>query len=323
MDVAIDFGGTTIKIGLVDAGKVVAKTRIPAFSEKGLAARLPEAVNAVRELLRGRGSSIAKCRGLGLALPGIVDADCCTLLSVPEHKYEDAVGFDFRRWASETFALPLAMENDARAALLGEAAYGAARGSRDAVLVMFGTGIGTAAIMNGVVVRGRHYQAGILGGHLATDIHGQKCACGNQGCVEAQAGHWALPVRAAEMPGFADSEWAGRADTLGYEDVIRAGESGEEWARRLTDSLFEHWSAGIVNLIHAYDPEVIVLSGGLMKSADRVLHRLTSRVLASAWTPWGAPKFAVAEDPETSVLLGLSHLLGGSAGGGGRPQQAS
>ncbi len=309
MNIAIDFGGTNIKIGIIDGGTVKAKASIPAYSEQGLAGRLPEVATTVEGLLRKTGTSLAACRGVGLALPGIVDADKRTLLSIND-KYADAIGFDFDRWVEEAFALPFVMENDARAALLGEAVYGVARGTKDSVLMMFGTGIGTAAIMNGAIVRGRHYQAGILGGHLATDIHGEKCACGNVGCMEAQASHWALGIRASRMPEFSDSPLAQRPGTLGYEDVISASDQGEEWARRLVESLLEHWSAGIVNLIHAYDPEVVVLSGGLMKSADRVLPRVIERTLASAWTPWGAPRFAVAKDPETSVLLGLSHLAG-------------
>lgn len=308
MHITIDFGGTNIKLGLIRNGSVAAKASIPALSELGLKPRLPDVLKAVGALLQEAGTSISDCEGVGLALPGIVDADRRALLSVPE-KYTDAVGFDFGGWVQEAFGLPFVMENDARAALIGEVAYGAARGCKDAVMVIFGTGIGTAAMMNGRVVRGKHYQAGILGGHLTTDIHGETCTCGNVGCFEAQASHWALPQRAARMPGFAESALAGAA-SFGYEDVIRAADLGELWAGQLVESLIEHWGAGIVNLIHAYDPEVVVLSGGLMKSADYVLPRVTERVLASAWTPWGEPRFAVAEDPETSVLLGLSHLLG-------------
>lgn len=315
MNVTIDFGGTNIKIGLAEDGQVKAKTSIPAYSENGLLSRLPAVVHAVNELLDEAGAALSECRGVGLALPGIVDADNRLLLSVPE-KYTDAVGFDFAEWVRETFSLPFVMENDARAALIGEAAYGAARGARDAVMVIFGTGIGTAAIMNGIVIRGKHYQAGILGGHLATDIHGEACTCGNKGCMEAQASHWALPIRAARFPGFAESSSARRTEPLGYLDVIQAADRGEAWARQLAESLIEHWSAGIVNLIHAYDPEVVVLSGGLMKSADSVLPRITERVAASAWTPWGTPRFVVADDPEASVLLGLSHLIGENGAGG-------
>ncbi|TJY42638.1 ROK family protein [Cohnella pontilimi] len=306
MHITIDFGGTNIKIGLIEEGKLAAKTAIPAYSEQGLSPRLPAVEQAVKTLFEETGATLENCRGVGLALPGIVDADRRQLLSIPE-KYKDAVGFDFGGWVEKVFGLPFIMENDARAALIGEVVHGAARGCRDAIMVIFGTGIGTAAMMEGKVVRGRHYQAGILGGHLTTDIHGEACTCGNTGCLEAQASHWALRARAGRYPGFADSVLA--EDSLGYEDVIQAAQRLEDWAVRLVESLIEHWSAGIVNLIHAYDPETVILSGGLMKSADHILPQVTKRILASAWTPWGIPRFVVAADPETSVLLGLSHLL--------------
>lgn len=306
MNVTIDFGGTNIKLGLIRDGEVLAKSSIPARSDEGMLARLPEAQQAVRELLSAGGFSLKQCGGIGLALPGIVDPARQTLASIKE-KYTDAIGFDFAGWARSAFGLPLVVENDARAALLGEVAYGAARGEKDVVLVIFGTGIGTAAMMDGRVVRGRHDQAGILGGHLTTDVYGEVCACGNPGCLEAQASHWAIPARAAKRPGYAESRLAG--DTAwGYEAVIKAAAEGDSFAGRLLDDLIVHWSAGIVNLLHAYDSEVVVLSGGLMKSADSILPRLTSRIAATAWLPWGTPRFVVAKDPETSVLLGMSYL---------------
>ncbi|GGD83098.1 ROK family protein [Paenibacillus nasutitermitis] len=308
MNITIDFGGTNIKIGLVEAGMVAAKKSIPAHSAGGLGSRLPDVERSVHELLAKAGVSLQQCSGIGLALPGIVDSKRKQVLSAIKDKYTDAAGFDFTHWTNSAFSLPLAMENDARAALIGEAAYGAARGAKDAVLVIFGTGIGTAAIMNGAIVRGSHYQAGILGGHLATDIYGETCLCGNVGCLEAQASHWAIPQRAGKIDGFSSSALA-RENPLGYEGVIKAYAEGDECARQLMDDLILHWSAGIVNLIHAYDPEVVVLSGGLMKSAAYLLPRVAERVLALAWTPWGTPRFEVAEDPEISVMLGLSHLL--------------
>ncbi|MFC5530698.1 ROK family protein [Cohnella yongneupensis] len=306
MNVTIDFGGTNIKVGLVQDGKLLAKSSIPAWSDSGLLARLSDSARSVRELLAEVGAELSQCVGIGIALPGIVDSRRKTLTSINE-KYTDAIGFDFSRWAKEEFGLPIAVENDARAALIGEAAYGAAQGEKDAVLIIFGTGIGTAALMDGQVLRGRHHQAGILGGHLSTDLEGEPCACGNVGCVEAQASHWAIPIRASKLPGFANSSLANDRE-WGYEAVIKASADGDVFASELLEDLIRHWSAGIVNLVHAYDPEVVLLSGGLMKSSELLLPRLQERVGALAWTPWGKPRFAVAEDPEISALLGMSFM---------------
>lgn len=306
MNVTIDFGGTNIKIGLVQDGQIVAKTSIPAKSGAGMLGRLPVAAASVRTLLAEAGADLSQCGAVGIALPGIVDSRTKTLTSINE-KYTDAIGFDFANWAREEFGLPIAAENDARAALIGETVYGTARGEKDAVLVIFGTGIGTAALIDGQVLRGRHHQAGILGGHLSTDVDGETCACGNVGCVEAQASHWAIPVRAAKLPGFAGSRLAEGAE-WGYEAVIRASSEGDEFALSLLQDLIRHWSAGIVNLVHAYDPEVVILSGGLMKSSELLLPRLKEQVDALAWTPWGKPRFVVADDPEISALLGLAYM---------------
>ncbi|MEK8128266.1 ROK family protein [Paenibacillus filicis] len=307
MNIAIDFGGTNIKIGLVQEGTVMARTSIPAFSQGGLTGRLPDVLASIHELLAQNRYSLSECTGVGIATPGIVDAAGRTILSI-NAKYADAVGFPFEKWLEEALSLPCILENDARAALIGETTYGVASGETDAVLMTFGTGIGTAALINGQILRGRHHQAGILGGHLATDIHGQACNCGNHGCLEAQAGHWALNNLARRHPGFEHSRLA-RADALNYMEILEAAKSSDAVADELLKVLISHWAAGIVNLVHAYDPDIVILSGGLMKSKQNIVPLLQEYVHRHAWTPWGQVRFAVAEDPDTSVLLGVSRLL--------------
>lgn len=108
-------------------------------------------------------------------------------------KYADAMAFDFQAWSREKFGLPIILENDAVAAAVGENTFGCARGSENMVLLILGTGIGTAAIMNGQPIRGKHYQAGCFFGHIPMNINGRKCrACGGFGCAESEASTWAL-----------------------------------------------------------------------------------------------------------------------------------
>lgn len=307
MNIAVDFGGTNIKIGLVRDEEVLALSSIPSYSDQGMIARLPIVEQEIRALLRTNGYAPHDCRAIGIATPGVVDTDQQTILSIND-KFSDAVGFSFRDWAGDVWSLPIAMENDARAALIGEVAYGAARGETDAVLLTFGTGIGTAAMIEGTIVRGKHYQAGIMGGHLSTDIHGNRCNCGNDGCLEAQAGHWALPDAAARHPEYRGSVLHGTA-ALGYRDILDAAKSGDRVGMELLDGLLHHWTAGIVNMIHAYDPEVVILSGGLMKAKEELVSALSARVGERCWTPWGQVRIVVADNPDSSVLLGLSALL--------------
>ncbi|BBI31278.1 ROK family protein [Cohnella abietis] len=307
MIITIDFGGTNIKIGLVDQGKIVGRSNLPSYSDKGMIVRLSDVEQEIKVLLKRQGSSISDCSGLGIATPGLVDVENCVILSINE-KYSDAVGFNFQDWAREAFSLPMVLENDARAALLGEIAYGVAEGEKDAVLLTFGTGIGTAVIMNGQVVRGKHSQAGILGGHFTTDVYGNECNCGNLGCLEAQAGHWALSYSVKQHPTYFNSVLS-KCSSLGYSDIIEAAQQGDQVGVDVLEGLLNHWSAGIVNMIHAYDPETVILSGGLMKASDFIVPILRERVRQRSWTPWGDVKMVVANDPDVSVLLGLASLV--------------
>ncbi|MBC8081504.1 MAG: ROK family protein [Gorillibacterium sp.] len=305
--IAVDFGGTHIKLGLMEQDTILVDARIPANSANGLLPKLDEVEKAINNMLTSIGRTLKDCVGIAIAMPGIVDAQYKRLLSI-NGKYEDGLEFNFSHWVSSRFGLPLVLENDARAALLGEVSYGIAKGSKDAVLVIFGTGIGTAAMIDGVLLRGKHHQAGILGGHLTTDIHGDRCTCGNLGCVEAQSGNWALPNRIRNHPDYHDSVLS-EVGLLDYKQVLETAQKGDRVANRILDELILHWSAAIINMIHAYDPDTVILSGGLMNSADYLLPRIRDHVLKHVWTPWGKVEFKVAPSPEQSVLLGLTRLL--------------
>jgi glucokinase len=223
-------------------------------------------------------------------------------------KYDDAPGIDFGAWASAEFSLPLRLENDARLALLGEQHTGAARGFDDIVMVTLGTGIGGAAMMRGKLVRGRHFQAGCLGGHFLARYDGRPCTCGSIGCVEAEASTWVLPVLCREHPAFAVSPLAGHRQ-IGFELLLRYAAAGDRCAREVLDHCAGVWSAAIVSLIHAYDPEVVVVGGGVMKAAQELLPRFEEYVERHAWTPWGRVQVRGAALGDDAALLGAIPLF--------------
>lgn len=298
MRIALDLGGTRIKIGFFEDGKLSDFQSIPAHSQESITAVLDRVVGAVSKKKGDR-----PVRMVGLATPGIIDPYGRKILSI-NSKYSDAVGFDFSAWCLKEFGCLLVMENDANAALLGEVSKGCAVGERDAVMMILGTGIGTAAMMDGRLVRGRHFQAGILGGHFVVDLHGMPCTCGGKGCLETLTGSGVLEELVRGMPGFEDSILSS-LDWPGMEGVIEAMEHGDPFASRVFDDVMEALGAGITNLVHAYDPEVVVLSGGVMKGKDRIMPALEQKVRERVWTPWGAVRLLVAKDPDSSVLLGL------------------
>lgn len=306
MIAAMDLGGTNIKLGLFEEeapAHLIWQGSIPALSQEGIL----RALNAAAEELRANLPVGSAIRGLGIGMPGIVDIRRNRLCSV-NAKFADAVSFDFSAWCRRTFSCDLAMDNDANAALLGESTWGAGSGWRNIALMTLGTGIGTAAIMDGRLLRGTHYQAGNMGGHFVADPWGSLCTCGNRGCLESLAGSREIEKRLPTLSGYTKSQM-GREGRTDIKALIEACQAGDAFANREFDRLMSLYAAGIINLIHAYDPELVILSGGIMQSAPVILPELQARVWKYAWTPWGQVEFAVATHPNESVLYGVYTLF--------------
>jgi glucokinase len=297
----VDFGGTEIKLGVLDGGEILAATTLP---NTGREADL-EAVRVAALELAGRADT--RFDGVGIALPGVVDRARGALVAAHD-KYDWATGRDLRAWAADAFGVPALVENDARAALLGETTYGCVSGATDAVLLTLGTGIGTAAIIDGVLLRGVRDHAGILGGHITVDIDGSPCNCGNIGCAEAVASTWALQRDLAADPALAEAlagdGAAAQASRPGLKDLFE--HASDPLVAPTVDRYLRAWAAAIVGLCHAYDPSVVVVSGGVMRSAAVVLPRLTALVHDHLWSSSYRPPLVTPAAPEHSVLLGLS-----------------
>lgn len=307
ISIGVDLGGSVIKIGLLKSGNMIAGTKIDAHSDKYLASTLPTIEEKIKDLLTNNGITTADCLGVGIAFPGIIDIHKKKILTTVK-KYEDAVSINLEEWSQERLGLDLVMENDANAALLGEYGFGCAKGVRDVVMMILGTGVGTAAIIDGNIIRGKHYQAGDFGGHLICDVGGKKCACGGRGCLETFIGTWALPDIIKNDEGFLTSGLS-TEEKLDYKALQKWKEKNDVLAEKVFNNCIQYISAGIVNMVHAYDPELVVLSGGVMKGGDIIFEPIKRRVKQWAYTPWGALSLAVSENPEASVLLGLEYLL--------------
>jgi glucokinase len=127
-----------------------------------------------------------------------------------------------------------------------------------------GTGIGTSVITMEKLLRGKHFQAGCLGGHISVVYNGRMCNCGNRGCVEAYASTWALKERVEQHHAFYQSSLS-TVPAIDFETLFIDAENRDALAIEFKNDCIGLWSAAIVNLIHAYDPEVIVIGGGVMQ----------------------------------------------------------
>lgn len=308
LGVAIEIGGGHATSAVVDATSVLRKTTHHVV-EPRLATTLTSVATDVRGLLADLGSSARDCNGVSLAFCGIVDQTTGRVLATPEGKFDDARDCDLPAWSKEAFGLPLWLENDARLALLGERAAGAARGYDDVVMITLGTGIGGAAMVDGKLLASRHKQAGVIGGHIPIAVEGRPCSCGGHGCAEAEASTWALPGICADWPGFADSSLA-REQTIDYRTLFRHYDAGDRVAAEVLDRSCHVWATLAVTLVHAYDPEIVVLGGAVMRRAEEILPRIRAHVEQRAWTPGRTIPLEQAVLGDDAPLYGAIPLLG-------------
>jgi glucokinase len=304
---ACDLGGTRLKIGLVREGAVLAQTTEPANSKEGLAPQLPLLKAAWLRLLEGQKLRLGDCAGISVAFASLVEGATGRVLA-EYGKFSDAPALDLRAWARREFGLPLALENDARMALIGEWQAGAGRGMENLVMMTLGTGLGTSALLQGRVLRGAHSQAGCLGGHFTVRYGGRLCTCGNLGCAEAEASTAFLSELARTRPDFCQSALA-REPVLDFAAVFRQAAAGDPCAVALRDHSLFVWSSLAVTLIHAYDPEMLIVGGGIMGNAEVILAAVRQHVGRYAHTPWGQVRVVASELRDQAGLVAGEWLL--------------
>lgn len=302
--IAIDFGGTAIKMAILKDGKILKKNSIPAWSHKGLAPRLKDTETAVKALLDGE--RLQDYAGVGISMPGIVDPVRKRPIGLIG-KYEDSQVMDLEDWCQKAFGLPMVMEMDSKLALLGELHYGCGKGCKDAVMLILGTGVGTAVAYNGEILKSRNYTAGALSSHLIIAMDGSKCICENHGCLEAMASGWALEKMVKEHPDYPVSGLYTEQE-VNFEVLQKWYYKEDFLAVQMVRNCVKAWRTGILNMIHAYDPELVILSGGIMKF--RGLYNLLSEgIQDKIWYCCGPVDIKKPEEPENSVLYGLHYLV--------------
>lgn len=314
LTLACDIGGTSLKVGVMDGHVAIGRARIPVDDRATLGGLLPHLADTWKRLLSEVGRGLGACSGVGVAFPGIVDARHSRVVSTNK-KFDDAPSIDFRAWAKKTLGLRLSLDNDARAALIGEWQFGAGRGFHDVLMVTLGTGIGAAAVVDDQPLRGYHGMGGAQGGHLTIDLNGPACTCGGVGCVEAVASTDRLAevvdrVRAA-MPEHA----RGVERTFhSYEDVFISAERNDALACAVRDFSVRAWSVGVTNLVQAYGSQCVVLGGGIAEGAPWIVQRVQDYVDRYGWTPWGQVAVRLGELGSDAALIGCGVLGTGRFG---------
>lgn len=305
ISIVLDVGGTNIKMAMVQEGRVMHSLSIPVEDNHALEPILPDLEKHINSIVEER--SDETLRGIGMAFPCIVDSRNNRILS--EYvKYQDINDLNLAAWTKKNWGVPVQFENDARAALVGEWQYGAGKGINNLVQVTIGTGVGSAVLMNGRLLRGAHFLAGNLGGHMTLNYDGAICNCGNIGCVETEASTWALPEIARSTEGFENSHLAD-ADIIDFKAIFHGADIGDELSIRIKDQCIRAWGFALINLIHAFDPECIIVSGGIAASSDILFPVFRNMINKHTWLPPDTVELKVANHTDTAALFGLDYLI--------------
>jgi len=168
--------------------------------------------------------------------------------------------------------------------------------------------VGSAVMIDGKLLSGRNFIAGNLGGHMTINMHGKTCNCGNVGCVETEGSTWALTDEVRSAPQFSGSSLS-KEPGIDFKNLFEHAAKGDLLATQIRDKCLKTWSLGIINLIHAFDPEKIVIGGGIMESQHILLPHIHRMIAAHSWVKNNPPQLFAATHPQLAGLLGMYHLL--------------
>lgn len=261
---ALDIGGTKIAVGVVDAnGRVLAKEECPTDVPSGFDHAMQHVSEALARCAEQAG---VKLQGIGIGCTGPVDPLTGALGNV--NTLPGWEGGNPVRKLSAEFRLPVAMENDADAAALGEVAWGSGKGKARLICVTIGTGIGAGVVLDGKVYRGVAQSHPEIGHHII-EASGPPCSCGGRGCWEALASgpsmvEWIKTIVPADYP----------SQDLTAREICTRAQGGDGWARRAVEREAYYLGVGIANIVTLFVPEAIVLGGSVMKSASLFLDRI-------------------------------------------------
>ena len=293
---ALDIGGTKIAVAMVgEDGEMLRETSFPTESARGFASGVARIREAAASLLGESGGSAVRLAGIGVGCAGPVDPVKGTIhnpFTLPGWEDGNIVAA-----LREAFSCPVALENDADAALLGEAWRGAGRGKDPVLLLTFGTGIGGAALVSGALLRGMAGAHPELG-HVIADPSGPSCYCGARGCFESLASGTALNA-AAQQGGFGD----------GRRLLARAA-AGDAAADGLRARALAATANAVWTLLHTLLPERIILGGGMMdEHYEPFAEAVRGAIGRAAALPGRGVSVARAELGNRAGLVGAARMV--------------
>ena len=289
---SIDIGGTAVKMGLVDHQGVIHARKEASVSFDGY--QTPIITTVLREGAAFLQQDNTEIEGIGVSATGQVDDTTGVVIgtngSIPHYE-----GSRIKKELEAAFPVPVFVLNDANAAALGEAFTGGAKGMKNALVLTLGTGVGGGIILDGKIFGGTRGIAGELG-HFTLYQDGVPCSCGKKGCFEQYASTTALVKMAKKETGETD---------LNGKIIFARAAMGDAKMHKVLERWIDDIAAGISGLVHIFNPQIVLIGGGVSAQEELLIAPLRKKVLASVM-----PRFGEGLRVERALLSNDAGLIG-------------
>lgn len=311
--IGVDLGGTNIAVGLVDENyKILRKGSVPTNAKTRTGEEIVDDIAALcARICKEQGIALADVEAIGVASPGVADS--------ARGVVEYSCNLPFRRFPicellkARTGVASVHVENDANTAAYGEAIAGAARGTRNSLMITLGTGVGGGIIINGKVYSGFNF-AGAELGHVVIEVDGVPCNCGRCGCWESYSSATALIRMTKEK--IEECAKTGRKTSMANVEKVSgrtafdASRQGDAAATEVVDKYIKYLAIGLTNMINIFQPEVVSIGGGISGERENLLRPLVPLIEKKRY---GAgfvegPRIAIAELGNDAGIIGAAFL---------------
>ena len=300
----VDIGGTAAKLGLVDEeGRIISSVNeYPVKFDDYETPIIETVVKSVRHFMDENNKNFAEIAGIGVSATGGINSKLGIVEGSAGH-IKNWEGTNIKARLESEFGVNTEVLNDANAAALGEMWKGAARGKENVVVMTIGTGVGGGIIVDSKILLGTKGFAGEIG-HIPVNVDGEDCSCGNKGCIEHYGSTSAL-VRNVKEAVISGEIKGIEADDVDGRLIFKEVAAGNEAVIKYVDGWINYISAALVGLVHIFNPEMIILGGGVSRQKELFVDRVKEKVIKSVM-----PNFAIGLSVEAAELGNDAGIIG-------------
>ncbi|MGL5245700.1 MAG: ROK family protein [Sarcina sp.] len=270
--VGVDLGGTKISCALADLkGKVISQNTVPTNAHEGELAVLNKIINSIETVIDCGKVNIDDIKAIGIGSPGPLNSRTGIIITTPNLPFKN---FNLIDPLKNRFNIPVYLDNDANVAAIGEYMLGAGKDTENMVFFTVSTGVGGGAILNGRIYRGSTSNALELG-HATVAAHsGLRCNCGNIGCLEAMSSGTAIGKRGKDAVSTNVETSLKQYENVTSYEVFKEAKKGDKVSKEIIDTALNYLGIGVANAIATFDPDMVVIGGGVSKAGDIVFEKV-------------------------------------------------